>query len=152
MRLESVPPYPVNIWANFRLTNLVHNVTLGGSHQIARTVYEGDYELLFEGTHDDSYQFLRNQIEKDYPGLLIQKSPRQAARELLWRLASGSSDVYETYRSLYHLWCTQNAVVQELRPLFSIPGIEPDGQLSVTKEFKGQVRSSAMAILASLPD
>jgi len=46
----------------------------------------------------------------------------------------------------------KTAAVQELRPLFRIPGIEPDGQLSVTEEFKGQVRSSAMAILASLPD
>jgi hypothetical protein len=27
---------------------------------------------LFEGTHDDAYQFLRNQIENDYPGLLDQ--------------------------------------------------------------------------------
>ena len=151
MKLESVPPYPVNVWANFRQTNLVHNVTLSGSHQIARLLCEGDYELLFEGTHDDSCQFLRNQIEKDYPGLLIQ-NPRQAARELLRGLASGSSDAYETYRSLYHLWCTQKAAVQELWPLFRIPDIEPDGQLSVTEEFIGQMRSSAMAILASLPD
>jgi len=82
----------------------------------------------------------------------IQKPPKQAAKDLLRGLASGSSDAYPTYRSLYHLWCTQNTAVQELRPLFRIPGIEPDGQLSVTEEFKGQVRSSAMAILASLPD
>jgi hypothetical protein len=82
----------------------------------------------------------------------IQKAPRQTARELLRGLASESSHVYETYRSLYHLWCTQNSAVQELRPLFRIPGIEPDGQLSVTEEFKGHVRSSAIAILASLPD
>jgi hypothetical protein len=122
-----------------------------GSHQIARLLCEGHYELLFEGTHDDGCQFLRNQIEKDYPGLLIQKPPRQAARELLRGLASGSSDAYETYRSLHHPWCTQKTAVQELQPLFSIPGIEPDGQLSVTEEFKGQVRSSAMAILATLP-
>jgi len=82
----------------------------------------------------------------------IQISPRQAARELLRELASGSSDTYETYRSLYHLWCTQDGAVQELRPLFSIPGIEPAGQLSVTEEFKGQVRSSAISILANLSD
>lgn len=78
--------------------------------------------------------------------------PRQTAKELLRRLAASSSDTYETYRSLYHLWCTQNATVPELRPLFTIPGIEPDGQLSVTDSFKNQVRSSATAILASLPD
>jgi len=81
-----------------------------------------------------------------------QTTPRETARELLRGLASGSSDAYETYRTLYHLWCTQNSAVQELRPLFKIPGIEPDGQLSVTEEFNGHVRSSAIAILASLPD
>jgi len=72
MKLESVSPYPVNVVANGRPTNLVHNVTRSGSHQIARVLCEGDFELLFEGTHDDSYQFLRNQIENDYPGLLDQ--------------------------------------------------------------------------------
>ena len=82
----------------------------------------------------------------------IQKPPKQAARELLRGLASGSSDAYETYRNLYFLWITQNAALQELRPLFTIPGVEPDGQLSVTEEFKGQVRSSAIAILEGLAD
>jgi hypothetical protein len=72
MKLESVPPYPGNVVANGRPTNFVHNVTPSGSHQIARVVCEGDYELLFEGTHDDAYQFLRNRIENDYPGLLDQ--------------------------------------------------------------------------------
>ena len=77
---------------------------------------------------------------------------RQAAKELLRGLASGATEVYETYRNLYHLWCTQNSDVEELRSLFRIPGIEPDGQLSVTEEFKNQVRSSAIVILANLPD
>jgi hypothetical protein len=77
---------------------------------------------------------------------------KQAAKELLRGLASGASNVCETYRNLYHLWCTQNSDLEELRSLFRIPGIEPDGQLSVTEEFKNQVRSSAIAILASLPD
>ena len=81
-----------------------------------------------------------------------QRSPRQTAKELLRRLASGTSDTYETYRNLYHLWCTQNATVPELRPLFRIPGIEPDGQLSVTDDLKTQVRSSATVILGNLPD
>ena len=81
-----------------------------------------------------------------------QRAPKQTAKELLSGLASGSTDADETYRSLYHLWRTQNSVLEELRPLFRIPGIEPDGQLSVTEEFKSQLRSSAIAILASLPD
>jgi len=79
-----------------------------------------------------------------------EKPPRQMSKELLHELTSGTADTYETYRSLY--WLFIGFAVQELRPLFTIPGIEPDGQLSVTEEFKGQVRSSAIAILASLAD
>ena len=79
-----------------------------------------------------------------------QTPPEQAAKEMLRGLASGSTDIYETYRSLYHLWLTQNAAVPELQPLFSIPGIEPDGQLSVTDDFRNQLRSLAIAILANL--
>ena len=71
---------------------------------------------------------------------------------MLRGLASGGSDAYETYRSLYHLWLTQNAAVAELQPLFSIPGIEPDGQVSVTDDFRNQLRSLAIAILAKLQD
>jgi hypothetical protein len=78
------------------------------------------------------------------------KPPRQTAKELLRVLVSGTADTYETYRSLY--WLFIESAVQELRPLFSIPGIEPDGQLSVTEDFKRQVLSSATAILANLQD
>ena len=65
-----------------------------------------------------------------------QRRLRQTAKELLHRLASDTSDIYETYRSLYHLWRTQNRTLSELRPLFRIPGIEPDGQLSVTETLR----------------
>jgi hypothetical protein len=82
----------------------------------------------------------------------LEKPSRQTAKELLRNLASGSSDVYETYRDLYHLWRKPNLPVEELQPLFTIPGIEPDGQLSVTEQFKSQLRTSAIAILATLPD
>jgi hypothetical protein len=76
----------------------------------------------------------------------------QTAKHLLRGLASGTADTYETYRSLYQIWRVHNSSVQELRPLFSIPGIDPDGQLSVTDEFKSLVLSSATTILASLQD
>lgn len=81
-----------------------------------------------------------------------QKPPRQTAKELLIGLTYGSSDVYETYRSLYHLWLTQNAAVPELQSLFEIPGIEPNGQISVTEDFRSHVRSLANTVLASLRD
>jgi len=34
------------------------------------------------------------------------------------------------------LRCNNNAAVQELRPLFTMDGIELDGLLSVTEEFR----------------
>ena len=80
------------------------------------------------------------------------KPPRQTAKELLRGLTSGTADTYETYRSLCQIWQLHNSSVQELRPLFSIPGVEPDGRLSVTEDFKKQVLSSATAILANLQD
>jgi hypothetical protein len=80
------------------------------------------------------------------------KPPRQTAKELLCRLASGTAETYESYRSLYEIWRVHNSSVQELRPLFSIPGIEPDGDLSITEDFRRQVQSSATAILANLQD
>ena len=78
------------------------------------------------------------------------KPPRQMAKELLHGLMSGTADTYETYRSLYCLFI--GSAVPELQPLFTIPGIEPDGQLSVTEDFKRQVLSSATAVLAKLQD
>jgi len=45
------------------------------------------------------------------------------------------------------LWCGNNAAVQELRPLFRIPGIEPDGQLSANEEFRTTVQKVATEIL-----
>lgn len=75
---------------------------------------------------------------------------RQAARELLQDLVAGKTDAYQAYRSLYGLWCSDNAAVQELRPLFRMDGIEPDGRLSVTEDFREQVLALAKQILSQL--
>jgi hypothetical protein len=77
---------------------------------------------------------------------------RHAAKELLQSAVTGETDVYLAYRGLYRLWCSNNAALQELRPLFRIDGIEPDGCLSVTDEFREQVRTLARQILPHLPD
>jgi hypothetical protein len=71
---------------------------------------------------------------------------RKHADAILESLRQGTGDVYESYRELYALWCSNNAAVQELRPLFRIPGIEADGALSVTDEFKKTIRSLAKEI------
>jgi hypothetical protein len=80
------------------------------------------------------------------------RATRQAAKEYLESVAFGDADVYLTYRSLYGLWCRNNAAVEELRPLFRIDGVDPDGKLSVTDEFRERVRSLARNILPQLSD
>jgi hypothetical protein len=44
------------------------------------------------------------------------------------------------------------AAIQELRPLFRIDGVDPDGQLGVTDEFRETVRTLAKQILRQLSD
>ncbi len=77
---------------------------------------------------------------------------RQAAREVLQHLVAGKIEPYLAYRRLYALWCGNNAALQEMRPLFRMEGIEPDGLLSVTLEFQEQVLSLAKTILPQLVD
>jgi len=72
---------------------------------------------------------------------------RNATRELLERIISGNIEIYVGYRQLYAQWCRNNAAVQELRPLFRISGIEPDGRLSVDEGFKAQVLTLAKEIV-----
>ena len=73
---------------------------------------------------------------------------RDGSRALghLRELGAGSSH-YEDHRALYLLWCSNNGAVKALRPLFRIPGIEPDGQLSITEEFRKTVQTVASEIL-----
>jgi hypothetical protein len=62
-------------------------------------------------------------------------------------MGEGGVDVYEGYRALYGVWCSNNAAVPELRPLFRIPGVDPDGMLSITDDFRSEIRSLAAKIL-----
>ena len=80
------------------------------------------------------------------------QASRKAARELLVGLVSGAAEPYEAYRHLYRIWCGHNSAVQELRPFFRIPGVEPDGRLSVTEDFKQQVLALAAAILPKIEE
>jgi hypothetical protein len=75
---------------------------------------------------------------------------RQEARNLLQTIVTGEADAYEAYRRLYGLGCANNAALQELRPLFRMKGIEPDGHIVVTAEFREQVVSLAKSILPQL--
>lgn len=77
---------------------------------------------------------------------------RTLAKRLLKELIEDQSDPFICYRQLYTVWCGNNSAVQELRPLFRIPGIEPDGQLSMTAELKTQVRAVAAEILSTFSE
>jgi hypothetical protein len=72
---------------------------------------------------------------------------RERARLLLQAVAERKEDAYVGYRQLYGLWVSNNAALQELRPLFRIPGIEADGTFSVTDEFRDLVIKLSMEIL-----
>jgi hypothetical protein len=72
---------------------------------------------------------------------------REDARRILTALINGNHDVYEAYRKLYGLWCTNNSAVLELRPLFQISGAEPDGRLSITEEFRKEIVAISQTIL-----
>ena len=71
---------------------------------------------------------------------------RRRAASVLQMIVDGS-DVYECYRKLYSLWCSNNAALPGLRVLFRIPGVDPDGFLSVTDSFRARIRSLAAEIL-----
>jgi len=72
---------------------------------------------------------------------------RQEALELLESIVNDKADSYLAYRRLYALWCANNAALQELRPLFRMEGIDADGHIIVTIEFREQVRSLAKEII-----
>lgn len=72
---------------------------------------------------------------------------RRASRKILEQMASGEIEIYIGYRLLYRYWCGHNSAVQELRPMFKIPNLWPDGILSVTEEFNEQIASIAQEIL-----
>jgi hypothetical protein len=77
---------------------------------------------------------------------------RKTSRSILVQMTSGDIEVYVGYRRLYRYWCGHNSAVQELRPLFSIPNVSPDGVLSVREEFNAQIISIAKEILAGFRD
>jgi len=66
---------------------------------------------------------------------------------LLKELVAGTVDEYEAFRQLYGFWCSNNAAVPELRPLFRMEGIVADGPISVTREFRDQIVAIAKQIL-----
>jgi hypothetical protein len=77
---------------------------------------------------------------------------RQEARNLLQRIVSGEGELYVGYKQLWRIWAGHNSAVPELRPLFRMPGVDPDGVLSINAEFEASVRNVAAQVLNAMPE
>jgi hypothetical protein len=75
---------------------------------------------------------------------------RKVSISLLEQMVSGEIEAYVGHRQLYKYWSGHNSAVPELRPMFSIPNISPDGVLSVTDDFNEQITSIAREVLTGL--
>lgn len=70
------------------------------------------------------------------------------ARSILEQIVDGSVNPYDGYRLLYGLYVNSSGLLAELRPIFRLPGIEPDGWIHVDDEFNRTVREAAAEWLA----
>jgi hypothetical protein len=65
------------------------------------------------------------------------------ARIVLREVVSGKCDPYEGYRQVYSLYAGTSGIAEELKPLFRLPGIDPDGTIRVDDDFRRLVVTSA---------
>jgi hypothetical protein len=68
----------------------------------------------------------------------------QSARDVLRAISAGSRDPYEGYREVYGIYIASSGALEELKPLFRLPGIEPDGCIHVDEKFHTTVVSAAL--------
>jgi hypothetical protein len=65
------------------------------------------------------------------------------ARRIFQQVVDGSLDPYEGYRRLYGIYAGSSGLLDELKPFFRLPGVEPDGHLRVDDEFRATIRGLA---------
>jgi hypothetical protein len=75
---------------------------------------------------------------------------REQAKATLMAIVSGNVDTYEGYRKLFVIYCSNSAALEEIKPMFRIPNIDPDGVFSVTTALREEVRSLAAKLLPLL--
>jgi hypothetical protein len=73
------------------------------------------------------------------------------ARRVLQTIVDGSRDPYEGYRELYGMYVDSSGLLKELKPLFHLPGIYPDGPIQVNDEFRRTVIAAAEDRLTGNP-
>jgi hypothetical protein len=76
---------------------------------------------------------------------------RAQAKHLISEIASGKEYIVEEYLQLFGLFCSNNAALEDIKPLFRIPGIDPEGCFSVDEYFNSSVKSIAAEVLKRLP-
>ena len=74
------------------------------------------------------------------------------ARLVLRAIADGSRDPYEGYREVYGIYLDSSGAVEELKPLFRLPDIYPDGPIHVDDQFRRTIITAAVDWLQNNPD
>lgn len=59
-------------------------------------------------------------------------------------IADGSRDPYEGYREVYGIYVQASGAIEELKPLFRLPNIYPDGPIHVDDEFRHTIITAAV--------
>ena len=67
----------------------------------------------------------------------------EKARLVLEAVADGSRNTYEGYREVYAIYIDTSGLVEELKPLFRLPGVYPDGPITVDDDFRRTVIAAA---------
>ena len=73
------------------------------------------------------------------------------ARLILGAIADGRRDPYEGYREVYGIYLDSSGAVEELKPLFRLPDIYPDGPIHVDDEFRRTIIVAAVDWLQNNP-
>ena len=81
---------------------------------------------------------------------LRRQKSRARAKEIVTAIASGKEYVAEDYLALYAEYAANPAALEEIKPLFRIPGIDPGGRFSVDDYFNKTVKMLAAGILSTL--
>ena len=54
------------------------------------------------------------------------EAARSDAKMILESIVAGAVDPYMGYRKLFALHCSNNAALEEIKPMFRIPNVDPD--------------------------
>ena len=68
-------------------------------------------------------------------------------QRVLQAIADGSRDPYEGYREVYGIYLDSSGAVEELKPLFGLPDIYPDGPIRVDDTFRRTIITAAVDLL-----